>query len=250
MSSRPFKAALLAFAIGASFGNAQAQTAKGDGVITIDQAKALAGGVAPGDAAGFPVTLSQPGSYKLTGNLTVPDADTTAIEIVGASVTLDLNGFSIIGPSVCNNAGQYTQCSPTGTGAGVLITSPASYSRLGVAVFNGTIRGMGKIGIESASQVGGARFEQLQIVGNGLQGVLLHGSVLRNSVVTKNGGTGVSGSRYLLHDNIVEWNGYVGVTSGPGYSAGSGNLIGAHPTVTASGLINIGANFCGYGLCP
>src|SRR5438046_162421 len=38
-----------------------------DGVVEINQARALAGGVTRGDAPGFPVTISQPGSYRLTG---------------------------------------------------------------------------------------------------------------------------------------------------------------------------------------
>lgn len=65
-----------------------------DGVILIDQNKALAGSVTPGDAAGFPVTISQPGSYRLSGNLTVPGG-TDGIVIGTSGVTLDLNGFSI-----------------------------------------------------------------------------------------------------------------------------------------------------------
>src|SRR6266540_3776373 len=73
-----------------------------DGVVLIDQNRALAGGVTPGDTPGFPVTLSVPGSYRLTGNLTVPDANTTAIQIAADNVTLDLNGFSILGPVVCS----------------------------------------------------------------------------------------------------------------------------------------------------
>ena len=42
-----------------------------DGIVLIDQNRALAGNVTPGDAPGFPVTLSQPGSYRLSGNLRV-----------------------------------------------------------------------------------------------------------------------------------------------------------------------------------
>ena len=52
-----------------------------DGVILIDQNKALAGNVTPGDAPGFPVTITLPGSYRLSSNLIVPNADTTAILI-------------------------------------------------------------------------------------------------------------------------------------------------------------------------
>src|SRR5438067_8861679 len=72
-----------------------------DGVVLINQNAALAGNVTPGDTPGFPVTISLPGSYKLSSNLVVPDANTTAIEIVADDVKLDLNGFSIIGPTVC-----------------------------------------------------------------------------------------------------------------------------------------------------
>ncbi len=38
-----------------------------DGQIAITQARAMAGGVTPGDAPGFPVTITQPGSYVLSG---------------------------------------------------------------------------------------------------------------------------------------------------------------------------------------
>lgn len=72
-----------------------------DGVILIDQAKALAGGVTPGDAPGFPVTLSKAGSYKLAGNLTMPNYNTSAIEATVPGVSLDLNGFTIDGANFC-----------------------------------------------------------------------------------------------------------------------------------------------------
>ncbi len=61
-----------------------------DGVIEINQAAVNAAG-------GFPFVINTPGSYRLTGNLTVP-AETTAIQIAASQVTLDLNGFAILGP--------------------------------------------------------------------------------------------------------------------------------------------------------
>src|ERR1700729_54043 len=79
-----------------------------DGVVLIDQNHALAGNVTPGDAPGFPITISQPGSYKLAGNLTIGDKDTGAIEITANDVTIDLGGFSITGPITC----AYTQFGP------------------------------------------------------------------------------------------------------------------------------------------
>src|SRR5438128_1949460 len=66
-----------------------------DGVILIDQNRALAGNLTPGDGPGFPVTISQPGSYGLSSNLTVPLGN-HGIEITADGVTLDLNGFGIL----------------------------------------------------------------------------------------------------------------------------------------------------------
>src|SRR5437660_11740367 len=84
-----------------------------DGVVLINQSAALAGNVTPGDAPGFPVTISAAGSYRLSGNLTVNDANTTAIQITADNVAIDLNGFSIIGPTVCSGS-PVTACSPAG----------------------------------------------------------------------------------------------------------------------------------------
>src|SRR5262245_60243098 len=92
-----------------------------DGVVLIDQNKAIAGGVTPGDAAGFPVTITQPGSYRLSGNLIVPNSNTNAIEIASDFVTIDLNGFSILGPVNC--AGGFP-CAGAGTGNGILTPTP------------------------------------------------------------------------------------------------------------------------------
>jgi hypothetical protein len=68
-----------------------------DGVILIDQNRALAGNVTPGDGAGFPITISQPGSYRLTSNLNVPSGF-NGIEITSPNVTIDLNGFLVSTP--------------------------------------------------------------------------------------------------------------------------------------------------------
>lgn len=65
--------------------------------VIIDQNRALAGNVTPGDTPGFPVTITQPGHYVLKSNLTVPAGNFTGVKIAAPNVTLDLNGFSIIG---------------------------------------------------------------------------------------------------------------------------------------------------------
>src|SRR5258707_1116396 len=80
-----------------------------DGQVLINQSTVNAAG-------GFPYTITQPGSYKLSGNLTVPNGNTTAIVIASDHVTLDLNGFSILGPVDCSGG---FPCSGVGTGYGV-----------------------------------------------------------------------------------------------------------------------------------
>ena len=68
-----------------------------DGTIEINQAKVLAAG-------GFPYTISTAGSYRLTGNLTVAGT-VSAIKITVPNVTIDLNGFSIVGPGAGISSG-------------------------------------------------------------------------------------------------------------------------------------------------
>ena len=88
-------------------GAAAAQAA--DGVIEINQASIESAG-------GFPLEITESGSYRLTGNLTVDDVNTTAIWVRTAYVTVDLNGFSIRGPVECEFG---ETCDQAGTGAGV-----------------------------------------------------------------------------------------------------------------------------------
>ena len=70
-----------------------------------------------------PFTISAPGSYYLTTNLTVSGGD--AITVAADEVTLDLNGFAI----------SSTAASPNGTG--ILLSG----GRVNVAIYNGSIRG-------------------------------------------------------------------------------------------------------------
>src|SRR5579859_1332837 len=68
-----------------------------DGVGLINQSTVMAAG-------GFPYVISQPGSYKLSGNLEAP-AGSNGIVIAASNVTLDLNGFTIFAASVCLGTG-------------------------------------------------------------------------------------------------------------------------------------------------
>src|SRR6266567_822287 len=66
-----------------------------DGQVLINQSTVMAAG-------GFPYRITQPGTYKLTGNLTMATTVSgnvsgidVAIGIASSQVTLDLNGFSV-----------------------------------------------------------------------------------------------------------------------------------------------------------
>ena len=86
-----------------------------DGVLEINQACAQSGCFG-GDTGGWPVTIIREGSYRLTDNLTVPDENTSAIEVGANDVSIDLNGFSINGPVTCS--GSTSVCShASGTGS-------------------------------------------------------------------------------------------------------------------------------------
>jgi len=189
-----------------------------DGVVLINQAGALNGNVTAGDTPGFPVTISVPGSYRLSSNLIVPDGNTTAIEVLTSEVAIDLNGFSIIGAS-CVGFG--APCNPTGTGAGI----EAPFFVDNVKVSNGSIRGMGGNGI---TLLGSSHFvERVHAKDNGGAGIVAGGAVdhcdardngsdgiVANSVIAStargNGGKGFDVS-VSITNSTATFNGHNGV---------------------------------------
>jgi hypothetical protein len=94
--------------------------------------------------AGFPIIICNSGSYRLSGNISVSDVNTTAILIVVTDVTVDLNGFTISGPVTCTDTDP-VQCSGSGQGNGIADAGSAGINN--VTIINGTIRGMGNSGI-------------------------------------------------------------------------------------------------------
>jgi len=113
-----------------------------DGVIEINHYKALAGGV-NGDLAldppGYPVTITQSGSYRVTGHMPLPNANTDGIVVTALRTTIDLGGFEIRGPN--RKPTLFTPCSVIGLGVGIRSSQV-------VHVRNGRVFGMGNNGIE------------------------------------------------------------------------------------------------------
>jgi hypothetical protein len=178
-----------------------------DGVIEINQARALAGGVTAGDTAGFPVLIDSAGSYRLTGNL-VATASMHAISVSTSDVTLDLNGFSISG-------------SGSGNAYGVDITALTN-----VEVRNGTIRDFPDSGI-STTVCDGCRAINLRLLNNGWAGVLLRdNSLIRGCTASGNVKSGLyarTSSSFI--NNVAHDNGFIGIyLSGNGSGLIEGNV--------------------------
>jgi hypothetical protein len=125
----------------------------------------------------LPYTITNPGSYYLTTNLTRVGGTGNGISFSCGDITLDLNGFYLQGVS--------------NGGSGIFVTG--SYTNL--VVRNGSIIGWGSSGIDSytAAYPRGMLFEKLMLTGNGASGILTEaGSVVRDCVSLNNGLHGIS----------------------------------------------------------
>lgn len=130
-----------------------------EGTIEINHAGALAGGVTGSDTPGYPVTIDAPGSYRLTGNLTAPNANTDIISVLAPDVTLNLNGFLLLGASACGASATGPICSPTGTGRGIRSNS------YGTTIRNGVLQGFAGVGVDIVGAA--ATVEDLSVFGTG-----------------------------------------------------------------------------------
>ena len=207
-----------------------------DGVIEINQARAAAGGVTASDTAGFPVTIDAPGSYLLTSNLDLPDAATGAISIVADNVTINLNGFSILGTCVCSatwGGGFVTGVTCTPTAAGGFGIDAMSQNQ--ITVFGGTIRGVG--GTAVLTQTGFVH--DLQVIQNDGRGVDCGGeSIIRNVTAKLNASTGITSSAGIIESCVASQN------DGNGISASGGTVVHSKATynVTRGIYSGLGAN--------
>lgn len=177
--------------------------------VTITQAKANAGNVTPGDAAGFPITISRPGSYILKGNLTVPNENTHGIVIASSHVTLDLNGFAILGPTDCS--GGLNPCAREGSGSGI---TTAGTPHFNITVRNGTVQGMGWVGVHLNGD--SHLIERLHVRSNGEGGIVVTHSadrgtaIVQHNTVQRNAVIGIQISAGLVTSNTLDVN-YRGV---------------------------------------
>ncbi|MFM9958014.1 MAG: right-handed parallel beta-helix repeat-containing protein [Phycisphaerales bacterium] len=171
--------------------------------------------------------ITQPGSYYLTANV-IGQASKSGIRIVSSGVTLDLNGFEVIGPE------QFS-------GDGVTVANGGDPRN--IAVFNGSVRGWKRHGIFLGfPNVAGGRVENVTVSGNGECGIMVgYSSTVVNCTASFNGSRGIeasdgakilecsahlnqNGGIVLAADGIVSrctalFNAQSGITVGTGSSA-------------------------------
>jgi parallel beta-helix repeat protein len=259
-----------------------------DGVIEINQAIAQRGAVngdLVADPAGFPVIITQPGSYRLTGNLDVRVAadpqNVHGISVAVNDVSIDLNGFAIYGPTVCTGAppAEVLSCAPTGSGIGI-----NANLRNNVSISGGVVNGAGRYGVLCGQS---CRIERMHVENSGLHGIsaadgsLIVGNTSRrnqssglgftsqggvtyrgNSAV-ENGGNGITpGGSDTIEGNTVRENRGQGISANPGctvvgntvrsnFGAGiaatTGSLVIDNTVYLNTGIgLSLGA-FVGYG---
>jgi parallel beta helix pectate lyase-like protein len=138
----------------------------------------------------LPFTITQPGSYYLTGNL----SGSVGITINADDVTLDLGGFALTGVGAA--------------GSGVSVQSPGN--RKNLAVVNGTIRGWGERGV-SALNVTNSRLHGLRAYGNGSTGIYFGQGAIEDCVAQSNGGGGIV-SYSVVHNSVALQNTGTGIS--------------------------------------
>ncbi|MGH7905740.1 MAG: right-handed parallel beta-helix repeat-containing protein [Candidatus Binataceae bacterium] len=208
-----------------------------EGVTQINDAAVQAQG-------GYPYKIKLSGSYRLTGNLTPGGAD--GIEVSASNVTIDLNGFSIIGSS--------------GSGIGILADTGVT----AVSVHNGTISAMGGAGISLGDS---SAIEDVVVSGNA-SGIAIGGQgIVSHSVLSGNKGIGISvtGSGAVVIENSISGNTGYGLELYDGTSGYARNVVSdndgngtfASPlnqikiiTPASSYTNQIGLNLCNGGTCP
>jgi parallel beta-helix repeat protein len=189
-----------------------------DGVLVINEECAAGSGCFPGDAPGYPVTVTAGGSYLLTSNLQ-GQTGLAGIELATSDVTLDMNGFQLIGTS--------------GTLHGITTTNQP-LTRSNLRLVNGVIRNWGGSGVDFAagqnvfiedvksSNNGGDGFHSLELTtftncvarGNGGDGFRTEGhTAIVRGVLAQSNTQGIQvGNRSIVVESVSENNAAEGIS--------------------------------------
>ena len=210
-----------------------------DGVVLINQATVTAAG-------GFPYKITQPGSYRLSGNLVVSTAGTDAIDILADGVTIDLNGFTISGPIVCS--GFPVQCGPSAGVASAIVTienPPSSGMHANsIVVRNGIVRGF-QFGVSLEGK--NNTVEEVTATGNTLGGIFVNFALVRRNNASLNGGDGIAASWSVVTENVANGNNGYGMNLFAGTFGSNTMDFDFSGALTSKAAVSQGNNDCGTG---
>jgi len=195
-----------------------AEAVASDGMLEINQA-CVATGCVPGDAGGFPVTLSQSGSYRLTSNL-APTTGQTAIDVTADDVAIDLGGFTIGSTNVCSGPPSAdATCTVSNTAGADGIKSTAARTR----VHSGTVVGMGGSGVDLGEQ---AEVEGVSVANDGDNGIQISSGRISGCSAYGNHNIGlIATNAVILHDESIENRGAGVVAQGLAGSLAEGDVV-------------------------
>jgi parallel beta-helix repeat protein len=164
----------------------------------------------------LPFTITAPGSYYLTTNLT-GSASQHGITISANGVTLDLMGFELSG-GVTNSLN------------GILVSG----TRTNLAVRNGTVRNWGGDGVDAASALNG-QYQDLRLSANGVAGLSCgSGSSVVKCSARGNTGDGILiGSGCTVSASVAHNNGGNGIVA---------NFVNTGNTVSGCATYNNGVD--------
>lgn len=160
--------------------------------------------------------ITQPGSYYLTGNVTL-GGSSIGIVVAASNVTIDLNGFTISGGS-----------------RGVEVDG----TFVNLTLRNGTVRGTSSTAIYAAS-TSQARFEKLTVDLAGGTGIFAGSSCVVEGCVLKDGGGIVVGSYSTIRNSIAR------NTTADGFTMGQGTQVF---DCLAHGCVGYGFDITGEGV--
>ena len=219
-----------------------------DGTIEINQATVLAAG-------GFPYHINNPGSYRLTGDLSVPGGF-DGIDISANYVTLDLNGFSIVGTAGGTSSVGVTSVNPgttvengtvTGFSYGLHLNDNSivksvhadSNSSTGIFVGNNSV-------IEGST----ANWNSVAGIICGGSGCAISGNTVNAKATSKSfHGIEVTGSIGLILHNIVSESSSSGIVATDPTTGYGENVLNNNGSPPISGGTSMGNNVCSGVLC-
>jgi parallel beta-helix repeat protein len=185
------------------------------------------------DIAVLPYTISKPGSYIVTRDLTLTTLDTSGITITTGSVTLDLNGHRLKGPG--KTAGV------TGSGIGI----PGYVNN--IIIQNGTVCDWRSTGV-AAYTAENSQFEALCCYNNGYSGIEAgYGCKITGNTCSSNGESGILAGKSTIIGNTCRLNGGAGIIGSPSCTIQNNTCINNTGTGIAGGYGSTIINNCCMG---